>query len=155
MKFDLTILIVHYDRINCLENSLKSLYNIFGNSVKYLIADDGTPKDKLKSIEDNFNIKIARLSTNSGLGANLNNAINQIETKYVLQIQDDHYLKEIIDKSFIRNAISCFEKYNDLDIIRFLIPYNPGLFKSALEYATLFLLNVSMFPGFLRFCFIF
>ena len=124
MNFDLTILIVHYNRINCLLKSLGSLHTVFGDTVEYLIADDCTPEHKLNSIVNNYNVNISRLSCNSGLGANINNAIKQIKTKYVLQIQDDHYLIKGVNNNFIINAIECLDKYSDLDMIRFLLPYN-------------------------------
>jgi len=124
MKLDLTILIVHYNRINCLTKSLERLHAIFGNSVEYLIADDCTPEHKLKSLLKDYDVRLARLSTNCGLGANINNALKKINTKYVLQIQDDHYLKEGINRSFLENAIECLEQNSDIDMLRFLLPYD-------------------------------
>jgi len=148
MKLDLTILIIHYDRINCLNKSLGKLYDAFGDSVKYIIGDDNTPEHKLKPIIDKFDVRIERLAKNSGLGANINNAITRVDTKYVLQIQDDHYLKDGVDHNFLKYGIECLEHNKDIDMIRFLLPYNLNIKENRfIENLKVSLINNNIFKN--------
>jgi hypothetical protein len=121
------ILISHYNRIDTIKEVVIALRNNLGQDFEINIADD---KSDPKVISKLYKLKcnIIENAGEKGLGGNMNNGLNTINSKYLLSLQDDHVIKRNIDKIFFNNIVKIMDKYEDIDIIRFLIP-RPGAFK--------------------------
>ena len=106
---------------------VSELRNNLGQDFEINIADDKSDPSVLSKLYK-LKCNIIENVGKKGLGGNMNNGLNAINSKYLLSLQDDHVIKRNIDETFFKDIVKIMDKYEDIDIIRFLIP-RPGAFK--------------------------
>ena len=94
MNVTLSVVVVTYNRSSLLEGALASVRAAASHlptewEVEYLIADDCSDEPHKTAIDHLQGVRVVRPLLNSGLGANVNHALESSVGQYVLQIQDD------------------------------------------------------------------
>lgn len=94
MKITLSVVVVTYNRAELLAATLASAKNAVSSlpasvGVEFLVADDCSDEPHRSTIASLDGVRVVRTSVNSGLGANVNNALAAARGRFVLQLQDD------------------------------------------------------------------
>ena len=114
-----TALIINYNSsYPCLKECIESLKNQTYKDVKILIFDNSSNNDTLKIINNEYkDIKIIHSDENLGLGEGINQALNHIDSKYILisnfdVVYDRKALEEFVEeiKSLDNNYIGLSPK---------------------------------------------
>ena len=124
----LSVLISHFNRLNPLIEVVNALRYNLGHDFNINIADD---KSDPKVLSKLFKLKCSIIENDGekGLGGNMNNGLNTINSQYLISLQDDHVLNNNMNSTFFSDMAELMDKNEDIDIIRFLIPH-PESFKT-------------------------
>eukprot|EP00026_Physarum_polycephalum_P005593 Phypoly_transcript_05628.p1 GENE.Phypoly_transcript_05628~~Phypoly_transcript_05628.p1 ORF type:complete len:606 (-),score=86.45 Phypoly_transcript_05628:21-1838(-) len=108
---DVTILIKTMDRPSCLNHLVSSIREQHP-TIPIIIADDGkkSSRDSVKDIKD---VRFYRMPYDSGLSSGRNLMISQVETMYVLLLDDDF----LWGKNILSQFISVMERHPHLDLV--------------------------------------
>ena len=110
---DITILLVTYDRAAELTETIEALFEHLvyegyddnfsdPSKLRWLVADDHSSGHyistlKRKSIFKKLDVQFSVTEKRSGWGANVNHALQQVKTDYVLLCEDDQVLRKPLD----------------------------------------------------------
>lgn len=98
--------------------------------VRVIIADDSA---KALELQDE-NLKIIQLPFNSGLSRGLNEALNQVETPFVVRMDDDQLLTPF---TRVEEQVEFLKEHKEVDLVGILLYHMPrcrSLKKAAEEY---------------------
>lgn len=120
----LSIVIIHYNRIEHLKNTINSLSRAAGyNNFEIIVADDFSGRQIREQLLD-IKCDVAVFNfTNRGLGFNTNNALRLCRGQYILQLQDDWDFCGF--ETVLLESIELFKKDASIELIRF---YNQHLY---------------------------
>lgn len=121
---NITILVVTYNRIDLLKNTIEALARNLdypGNQLHWLIADDSSPDDYLKKVSEwpfweGKSVVFNKTEVNSGWGANVNQALRKVATDIVLQIEDDWELTKKLD---LKEGVALLQARPEIGYIRY------------------------------------
>lgn len=121
-----SVVVVHYDRVDLLDRSLAGLARALdGEDVEVIVADDATPEPGASALADvvaGHQARLVRGDQRAGLGANANRGLAAATGQYVLHVQDDH-VPSVDNAAFLRAGIAALEAVPDLGIVRYEVPY--------------------------------
>lgn len=118
---EVTLLITHYNRSASLERLLLAFGNLkcsFGNII---VSDDASKafhQEKMAFLKSRFHFQLVNSGVNKGLGHNLNQGQDAVETEYTLYIQEDFIPQPLFPEKLVF-SLDCLKKMNDLDLVRF------------------------------------
>ena len=110
------ILVVTYNRLECLKKCINSILNQTYSNVEIIIIDDCSKDDTNKEFS-NYHDKRVRYylnDKNSGMGFNRQKGYNLSTGDFVIFADDDDYF---IDFEYFKNTINIFESDNNISLI--------------------------------------
>lgn len=117
---DVTILIVTYDRLTEICQTIRALLDHvkYDGALKWHIADDHSPDGYIMNVTSNFpQLSFTKTITDrQGWGANVNKALQAIETDYIFLIEDDYVAYAPID---LNNGVMLLNGMPDIGIVRY------------------------------------
>ncbi len=116
---NISILFITYNRAHLLQQSIKELRIVLDKTIieyEIVIADDCSNEINRQLIDLIPNVRVARTSKNSGLGANCNNGIDFCKNEIILQIQDDWSVIGLPE--YFVNCINMFSEFDNLGILQ-------------------------------------
>jgi glycosyltransferase involved in cell wall biosynthesis len=129
-----TLLITHYNRSSSLSRLLAKFEEFGCVFDDIVVSDDGSQEEhiiRLKSLQNQFNFRLIKSKSNSGLANNINKGQNAVSTPFTLYVQED-FVPLPIFKSCFSKALNLIEKMPNLDIIR-LYAYHSYPYLSPLK----------------------
>ena len=125
---EVTIVIPVFNKFEYTYNCLASiLRNVSSKNYEILIADDNS-SDETKNISFYAkNIKILRTPSNKGFLLNVNNAVNSINTEYVLLLNNDTQ----VAPNWLESLLTLIKEKNDAGIVGSKILYPDGRLQEA------------------------
>jgi len=138
MKPKVSILVPVYNVSPFIERCAVSLFNQTMEDIEYIFVNDATPDDsiiKLQKVIDNYpeqkeNIKIIHHSSNRGLSASRNTALEASSGSYIAVVDSDDFIEPDMMEVLYNKAL--LEKA-DVVVCDFKIEYSTGS-KIAIEY---------------------
>jgi glycosyltransferase involved in cell wall biosynthesis len=128
----ITIVICTYDRADEFKRVLVSLRdNLRYDNLKWHIADDGTGDDyipRLMAFMEDYGVNsydiASTITDRQGWGANVNRALQSVDTEYVYFTEDDYALLRPLD---LRTYVAMMEEDADIGMVRFGIVGHDGM----------------------------
>ncbi len=120
---DVGIIITTYGKSRLWENAVLSVVNQSANNITVVLSDDGTPEfdineayNKIMSIGGNRLREVVVRKNNKNLGTvkNVNLAIQELKTKYLLLLAGDD---ELYDKDVIEKYVKVMEAQSEYKAI--------------------------------------
>ena len=109
---DTTIIITAFDRPECLDRLLVSIFQYYPD-IPVIVVDNGfTEYEPEKIFKDN--VKLIRAKPDSGLSACRNIAVDHVKTKYTFVTDDDVIFTNTTQ---IDNFISIFNEDKEIEIV--------------------------------------
>ncbi len=120
----LSIVIIHYNRVEHLKSTISSLSRVVGyNNFEIIVADDFSERPIRQQLLDiKCDLAVFNYS-NRGLGFNTNNALKLCRGQYILQLQDDWDFCGF--ETVLLESIELFKKDASIELVRF---YNQKLY---------------------------
>lgn len=128
-----SVLIVHYNRPDVLEKVFFSIKNNLSYpNLEFVLSDDFSRPEVIEQIKKIPFDKFVLAHKNEGMGANTNKGIKACRGEYILQLQDDHILKEGFSDS-IQKGLQILQADSTVGFIRFLLSKS---FRSTIPKST-------------------
>ena len=95
-KFDISLLILNYNRSEFLDRSIRSCIEqiTLNKSIEIIVVDDGSTDGSLGILKNFKKIKIIRNKKNMGIGYCSNLAVKKCLGKYFMRVDSDDYLSK-------------------------------------------------------------
>lgn len=110
--FELSVIVPVYNDSKHISVCLESLLNQSGVNIKIIIVNDCSTDDTYKIVtnyaNENSNIQVINMPTNSGPGLARNTGIKYVDTPYIAFIDSDDW----VDLNFYKNLLDEMRKYN-------------------------------------------
>ena len=126
---NVTFIFKSFERQHMAKRLYKNIQSYYPG-VRVIIADDSAKALELQG----ENLKIIQLSFNSGLSRGLNEALNQVQTPFVVRMDDDQLLTPFTK---VWEQVCFLRKHTEVDLVGILSYYMPiccSLKKVAEEY---------------------
>lgn len=109
----ITVIIITHNSAEVIKASISPIYGHEQIS-KYIIVDNASTDNTLEIIESSFpEVEIIRNAENKGFGVACNQALEQVNTEFVLFLNPD----AVIDKKCIDRLLNSFSSYPDAAIV--------------------------------------
>ena len=116
-----SVLIVHYNRPAILAKAFFSLKkNLSYPNLQFVVSDDCSKPEVIEQIKKIPFDKFVLAEKNQGIGANTNKGIRGCDGQYILQLQDDHILKEGYNDC-IEKGLQILKDDPSIAFVRFLL----------------------------------
>ena len=117
-----SVCIAHYNQMNYIEDSLKSVFHQDYDNIEVILEDDASKEFDESKIEKivkkynkkDFDFKIVRNKINAGIVKNVNSAFSVITGDYILFFAADDALH---DNKVISNFVKVFEEKKDINVV--------------------------------------
>ena len=122
---DVTLLTTVYNRSNSLQRLLHAFTSLGICFEKMIVSDDGSDQvqlEKIKKLQKEHGFCLITVSSNKGLGNNLNKGQDKVTTPYTLYVQEDFVPTEEFVTAF-EDSLAFFKEDKELDIVRFFSNY--------------------------------
>ncbi|MGI4751329.1 MAG: glycosyltransferase family 2 protein [Janthinobacterium lividum] len=116
-----TLLVTHYNRSRSLQHLLSTFQDQQCTFGAIVVSDDGSLPVHLQTLhqlQKTFDFRLITSPVNKGLGHNINQGQDAVQTPYTLYIQEDFEPDTSFSTHFL-DAISFLEQEPELDMVRF------------------------------------